>query len=237
MTGLCGSLRFLASSAYSESGGSCPQMPRTGPQRRRHVSTVAEESDDLALVERIRAGEKDAWNDLLDRHASRIFNLCLRMVGSREFATDLAQDAMVKIIEGIGTYDGRARLSTWIHRVTMNVVISKLRAEKHRRHASLEAARGSDAEHRPITMRDALEAGEPGPEASVEIEQQRRRVFDALLEIAPDQRAIIVLRDAQGLDYEQIADVLGIAVGTVKSRLFRARAALRQAIESHTDRS
>lgn len=210
-------------------------MPRTGPQRRRHVTTVAEESDDLALVDRIRAGEREAWGELLDRHADRVFNLCLRMVGNREFASDLAQDAMVKIIEGLGTYDGRARLSTWIHRVTMNVVISKLRAEKHRRHASLEAPRGSDTEHNPSSMRDRLETSEPSPGSNVEIDQQRRRVSAALLKISPDQRAIIVLRDAQGLDYEQIGDVLGIAVGTVKSRLFRARAALRQAIEHETN--
>jgi RNA polymerase sigma-70 factor, ECF subfamily len=210
-------------------------MPKTGPKRRRHVSTVAEESDDLALVERIKAGEKGAWDDLLARHADRIFNLCLRMVGSREFASDLAQDAMVKIIEGIGSYDGRARLSTWIHRVTTNVVISKLRAEKHRRHASLEAERPTNNEHTPSTLRQTLTSREPGPGSNVEVQQQRRRVSAALLKLGPDQRAIIVLRDSQGLDYEQIGEVLGIGIGTVKSRLFRARAALRVAIESEPE--
>jgi RNA polymerase sigma-70 factor (ECF subfamily) len=210
-------------------------MPKTGPKRRRHVSTVAEESDDLALVERIKAGEKAAWDELLARHADRMFNLCLRMVGSREFAADLAQDAMVKVIEGIGTYDGRARLSTWIHRVTTNVVISKLRAEKHRRHASLEAGPSGNHEQAPSSLRQSLTTREPAPESNVEVQQQRRRVTAALLKLSPDQRAIIVLRDSQGLDYEQIGDVLGIGVGTVKSRLFRARAALRDAIENEPE--
>lgn len=207
-------------------------MQRTGPSRRRHVSTVADESDDLALVERVRAGDPAAWTELLDRHSGRIYNLCLRMVGKREFAADLAQDAMVKIIEGLDSYDGRARLSTWIHRVTTNVVISKLRAEKHRRHASIEASRSPDSEHSPASIRQTLEDREPGPASSVEIRQQRHRLSEALLRLTPDQRAIIVLRDAQGLDYEQIGEVLGIAVGTVKSRLFRARGALREAVEA-----
>lgn len=168
------------------------------------------------------------------------------MVGDRERAADLTQDAMVRIIEGIKTYDGRAKLSTWMIRVTMNVCLSKLRSEKLRRHASLDAGlegggnapagwsgdRGrAGAERVPD-----LQGREPAAELSVEREETRRLVAAALDRILPEQRAILVLRDSRNLEYEQIAEVLDVPVGTVKSRLFRARSALREVLES-MDRS
>jgi RNA polymerase sigma-70 factor, ECF subfamily len=166
------------------------------------------------------------------------------MVGDREQAADLTQDAMVRIIEGIKTYDGRAKLSTWMIRVTMNVCLSKLRSEKLRRHASLDAGleagsggsswggdRGRGGRGSAERVPDQ-QVREPGAELSVEREETRRLVAAALLRILPEQRAILVLRDSKGLEYEQIAEVLDVPVGTVKSRLFRARSALREALET-----
>jgi RNA polymerase sigma-70 factor (ECF subfamily) len=123
-------------------------------------------------------------------------------------------------------------------RVTMNVCLSKLRSEKLRRHASLDApALDSDSRGRPDgrTHADRLaddHEREPEPDRSVQQLELRSLVTAGLLRITPEQQAILVLRDARGLDYDQIAEVLNIPVGTVKSRLFRARAALRDAIES-----
>ncbi len=101
------------------------------------------DAEDLILVKQIQSGESSAWAKLLTRYQDRLFGVCIRMVGDREQAADLTQDAMVRIIEGIKSYDGRAKLSTWMIRVTMNVCLSKLRSEKLRRHASLDA--GMDA--------------------------------------------------------------------------------------------
>jgi RNA polymerase sigma-70 factor (ECF subfamily) len=122
-------------------------------------------------------------------------------------------------------------------RVTMNVCLSHLRAAKVRRHKSLDAPikspfMGGDAQESPITtLGSKVGAMEPGADSSVQQHEQQRRLLAALADLDPDQRAIIVLRDVQGLDYEQIAAALEVAVGTVKSRLFRARLALRQLIE------
>lgn len=161
------------------------------------------------------------------------------MVGDRDMAADLTQDSMVRIIEGLNTYDGRSKLSTWMIRVTMNVCLSKMRSEKLRRHASLDAApesgggggRGRETRSAADRVADFQER-EQTPVSSVQRDELRRMVAAALLRVAPEQRAILVLRDSRDLDYEQIAEVLGVPVGTVKSRLFRAREALREALES-----
>ncbi len=188
-----------------------------------------DDARDLALVERIRAGDPDAWGELLSSYQDRLYSICVRMVHDRELARDLTQDAMVKIIQGLESFDARAKLSTWMIRVTMNVCLSRLRSEKLRRHASLEQLRaGGDS----LERERMIAAGrEPDPTAGVSQEEGRDMLARALQEISDEHRAILVLRDMRGLDYEQIAQVLDIAVGTVKSRLFRARSALRDAIE------
>jgi RNA polymerase sigma-70 factor, ECF subfamily len=202
------------------------------------------DAQELALVRRIQSGDQGAWTPLLTRYQDRLFGVCVKMLGNRDLAADVTQDAMVKIIEGLGSYDGRAKLSTWMIRVTMNVCLSKLRSEKLRRHLSLEAlnsvggsgkggATGYYEDRRSGSDSLVDQKGtELAGQQSVEREETRRRVAAALLRVSPEQRAILVLRDSRGLDYEQIAEVLNVPVGTVKSRLFRARAALRDALEN-----
>jgi RNA polymerase sigma-70 factor (ECF subfamily) len=115
-------------------------------------------------------------------------------------------------------------------RVTMNVCLSRLRSEKLRAHASLE---GMAAPSGAQTAADLfVQQTEPSPSGGVEGDEEAERVLASLSELDPDQRAILVLCDCRGLPYEQIAEILGIAIGTVKSRLFRARAALRDAVET-----
>lgn len=202
----------------------------------RYVDQPAASDDvELGLVRAVQRGDSGALGTLLARYQDRLFAVCIRMVGDREMAADLTQDAMVKVIEGLSTYDGRAKLSTWVIRVTMNVCLSKLRSEKLRRHASLDALTSA----RPIQNANKPRQGgsfdvrsrEPGALEGVELDEVRRHVAAALLRVAPEQRAILILRDSRDLDYEQIAEALAVPVGTVKSRLFRARAALREALE------
>ena len=194
---------------------------------------------DRALVAEIRGagiGSRDAWGGLLTRYQDRLFAICLRMVSNRDVASDLTQDAFVKVLQGLDSWDGRSKLSTWIIRVTMNVCLSHLRAAKLRKTASLNddfspsLVRGMEGASSTLT-RSPLSDREPGPDEGVQSQDQRRRVLSALASLDPDQRAIIVLRDVQGLDYDQIAAALSVATGTVKSRLFRARLALRELLE------
>lgn len=213
--------------------GSCPRTLSPGvPKPLTHKpESPSDDAADLHLVALLQAGESSAWPELIRRYQDRLFSVCLRMVHDRELAADLTQDAFIKVIQGIGTFDGRSKLSTWMIRVTMNVCLSKLRAEKLRRHASIERLRdgpSGDGSGRGMAFEQSREQGAA---AGVEAHEDRERVAAALKELDPEQRAVLILADCRGLSYDHIADVLGVAVGTVKSRLFRARAALRDAVE------
>lgn len=202
------------------------------PQPLTHTQ-VDEDAQDLQLVEAIRRGDTQAWAKLITKHQDRVYATCVRMVHNRDLAADLAQDSFVKIIQGIGSFDGRAKFSTWMTRVVMNVCLSKLRSEKLRRHASLERMGQTTQTGDLEAARPQFEqTREPAAHAGVEEHEDRERVLTALRYLDPEHRAVLILCDCRGLPYEQIADVLGVAVGTVKSRLFRARNALREAVEA-----
>ncbi|MCH2161532.1 MAG: RNA polymerase sigma factor [Phycisphaerales bacterium] len=186
------------------------------------LGTAAPDVDpDMELLDAWKAGSKKALDVLFKRYERRIFAICLRMLGNPEVAADVAQDAFLRIYEGLRKFDGRARFSTWSVRVTLNCVYSFLRRERLRRHAPLpEPGEGRDPR-----------SAEPAPHQRVEQVNLRRDVVTALGGIDLEARAILVLRDLQGLDYADIAEVIGTPIGTVKSRLFRARAALRESLE------
>ncbi len=225
-----------------ERPGSAPRTPGSTPAPLAAGSTPAPTSDpasapaaaagdevqDLALVHAIIRGEAGAWRLLLGRHQTNVYNLCVRLVGDRDLAQDLAQDTLVKIVQNIRRFDGRAKFSTWLYRITMNVCLSRLRAEKVRRHSSLDDHSRDDAP----SPASRLEGREPDASSGVLTGEHNRWVLEALEALDPEQRAILLLRDTRDLDYDQIAEVLEVPVGTVKSRLFRARAAFRQALES-----
>lgn len=225
--------------------GILPPSPHDGAQRavtppdaqRDSAPDPGRDTDqrDLQLVRAIRdadpAARAAAWSTLLEAYEDRLYGVCLRMVRNPDTARDLTQDAFVKVIQGLDSYDGRARLSTWMIRVTMNVCLSHLRKQKLRRHASLDAPTRAAAD-RPWSLGASLEQStEPAADSPVERSQMRRRIEEGLAQLEEDHRAVLVLRDIRGLDYREIAEVLAVPIGTVKSRLFRARAALRDELE------
>lgn len=202
--------------------------------RPQHPSASARSAPDwpqreAALVARIRQrglADRDAWNQLLAAHQDRLYAVCLRMVG-RDAAADLTQDAMIKILQGLDGYDGRSQVGTWMIRVAMNACLSWLRGQKLRRHKGLGVDEGSV---RSLGTQGGHRELSPGQ--GVQEQERQAALVAALADLPDDQRAIVVLRDVQGLDYDQIAECLQIAVGTVKSRLFRARLALRELTEA-----
>lgn len=187
------------------------------------------ESDDWALIARARTGDPNAWEGIVSRHQDRVYTLCLRLTGEPELAADMTQDTFIKAIQGLRGFDQRSLLSTWLYRIATNTCLSELRS---RRHKSRARGEGSDPAQGPISATANLESREPPASSGVEREDARRRMIEGLARITDDQRAIIVLRDVRGLDYAQVAAVLRIAPGTVRSRLFRARAALRKELSA-----
>lgn len=192
------------------------------------------EPDDESLVRRAQQGADDgraALEQLLLRHERRIYATCLRMVGDAESARDLTQDTFVRVIGAIGSFDGRAKFTTWMTRIAMNACISHQRRARLRRGPSLDDhAVGADGSSAP--KRDLLAGTEPTPIGRVELDEDLGRLAGAFRSLDAEQRAILVLRDVRGLDYREVAETLSIPVGTVKSRLFRARQALREAVEA-----
>ena len=186
------------------------------------------------LVTAVRRGDHAALGRLLELHQHRLYNVCLRMVGHRDDAAELTQDAMLKIIEHIGDFKGHSALGTWMIRIAMNLSLSHLRKRKLRRTTSLDADNGryvpaGDGGTQAAPLRDRLAGSrEPDPSQHVQQREMVARLHQALGRLDDDFRAVLVLRDIDQMDYRQIAEVLGVAVGTVKSRLFRARLALRQ---------
>jgi RNA polymerase sigma-70 factor (ECF subfamily) len=167
------------------------------------------------MLDRARAGDREALAHLLGPELDRIYAVCRRMVRGRGDAEDLAQEALVRIIRGLPSFDGRSSLSTWMTRVAINTCLSWGRSRSRRSE---------------ITLAFPPEA-EPDRPAGVQSEPEEvARIDRALERLSPEHRAILVLRDVRELDYEQIGAALDLPVGTVKSRLFRARAAFREAM-------
>ena len=210
------------------------------PARRDPVDDA--DARDMSLVAAWRAGDEAALAELLDGYRDRLFGVCVRMVNDHDVAADMTQEAMVKIIHGLPRFSGRSKLSTWMIRVTMNVCLTWRRKQRLRRHASLDSIRvgGSDAAGGGGDSLASMlpDEREPGAEGRVEQIEIRQRLRQAMEQIEPQQRAILILRDVQGFDYREIASILAIPEGTVKSRLFRARVALRESMERlRTNRS
>lgn len=186
------------------------------------------------LVAEAQRGDSAALSDLLEMHQNRLFNVARRMVGNRDDAAEITQDAMCRIIEHIGTYDGRSAIGTWMVRIVMNLAISHGRKQRRRQGISIDANySGGDSGDTWVdqvgTLRQRMaDYREPNPEFRVEHSEMVERLHEALDLLDEDFKAVIVLRDFDGLDYQQIGQALDIPVGTVKSRLFRARLALRE---------
>lgn len=194
------------------------------------------------LLEQIRGGNRTALGLLLKAQERRLYNVCLRMVSNRDDAAEVCQDAMLKIVQSIDRYRGEAALSTWMIRIAMNTSISHLRKRRLRQTVSLDGSNngrgGTDAGNDPPSLGLALaDDREPGPVSRVETDEMLDRLQRAIAGIDDDFRAVLVLRDIDEMEYQQVADTLELPIGTVKSRLFRARLALREQMEKLCDPS
>ena len=193
---------------------------------------MSQQSDSL-LIEQVRDGDTAALGQLLELHQNRLFSIALRMVSNRDDAAEVTQDAMLKIIQHIDTFRNEAQITTWMTRIVMNQAITRLRRRKLRDHASLDTTRTTHPDGEQTgTLRKVLEDHrELEPSQRVQDGEMIDQLLNAIDRLDTDFRAVLVLRDLEEMDYQQIAETLQIKVGTVKSRLFRARLALRQEMQ------
>lgn len=179
---------------------------------------------DEDLIRRYLDGDVQAFGTLVERHERRVYNLALRMTGREEDARDATQDAFLSALRKLKGFRGEAAFTTWLHRVTVNACYDLLR--KRQRAPLLHERPPDEGPPRP-------EPAEPDHADTVDLSVDVQR---ALLEVPPDFRATLILCDVQDLPYEEAAAILGVPIGTVKSRLHRGRVALGRALGVPTPR-
>ena len=178
---------------------------------------------DTELVSRFQAGDQSAFSHIVQRYQDRVYTVCLRFMRDRQVAEDVAQDVFLALYRSLHTFRGDSALSTWVFRVAVNHCKNRrlYRSRRHLdRHEPLEGTGPDDGPKREIA------ADGPSADAALAGEQARALLWAALDRLDDEQRSIIVLRDVQDLSYEEIADILELPRGTVKSRLHRARSQL-----------
>ncbi|HEV2382619.1 MAG TPA: RNA polymerase sigma factor [Terriglobia bacterium] len=176
------------------------------------------------LVKRCLAGEDSAWEELLKAHNRKVYNLCYRFTGRSGEAEDLTQEVFIKIFQTLRTYDdAQGAFSTWLNRVARNHLVDHYRrTHKDRLTSSLE--------EEPSVLQETPST-EEHPMARLESQERRELLQAALDRLSPDMREAVILRDFQDLDYDEIAQVLGVPQGTVKSRINRGRLELARVLK------
>ena len=180
------------------------------------------------LIRRAQQGDNVAFEELLLLHQKKVYNLCLRMSANPDDALDLSQEAFLRAWRSLGQYQFEASFSTWLFRLTSNICIDFLRRKKRRQETSLTESYDDSDEGAELSVPDA----QPGPEQQAMTNETKIELARAMEQLSPEHREILQLRVIEDLQYEQIADILGVRVGTVKSRLARARLSFRKILKA-----
>lgn len=175
--------------------------------------------DDQTLIEACRAGETEAFGILVRRYQDRLYPTVLRLTGCAENAQDLLQETFLKAFEKLAKFQGDSSFYTWVYRIAVNLALSGRR--RRRPHASLDEGPYG------YSGLPVIDPRETDPSLPLERVERERMIQDALNSLAADHRAVVVMKEYDGLRYEEIGAILGIPVGTVRSRLHRARCELR----------
>ena len=183
------------------------------------------------LVRRCVAGDAAAWEEIVRKYHRRIYNLCYRFAGTADDAQDLTQEVFIKMYRTLGSYDvERGAFVTWVTTMTRNLLVDHFRKTKQDRMTdSLDATTSDHEDAMPLS--EKIEDKALPPDAGVQSRETREAVHAALQKLSPDLREAVILRDLQDLDYREIAVVLKVPEGTVKSRINRGRVELARLLQ------
>ncbi|MDQ2800704.1 MAG: sigma-70 family RNA polymerase sigma factor [Armatimonadota bacterium] len=185
---------------------------------------------DLSLVERCRANDEAAFNEVVSRYKNKVYNYIYRMTGSSDDAEDLTQEVFIRMYTSIDSFRSQSSLNTWLFRIAGNLCIDRFRRSKNRTAAYSLDDPISDGEGE--TGREVADHTYE-PQRLLENEEMAEQIQGALAQLPEKLRATLLLHDIEGLPYEEIAQVVGCPLGTVKSRLFNARMQLRQRLSGY----
>jgi RNA polymerase sigma-70 factor (ECF subfamily) len=181
-----------------------------------------QQSRDWELTRRSQAGDTEAFGTLITKYRGKIFAVVYGMVRNEHDASDLTQEGFVKAWQSINQFKGRSSFYTWLYSITINVTIESIR-QKGRREE--------------VELNDAIPSSLPDPRVSCQRREIRERVHAALTELSPEHREVLVLKELDGLQYHEIAQVLNLSIGTVMSRVFYARKRLQSVLRFFTAKS
>jgi RNA polymerase sigma-70 factor (ECF subfamily) len=201
---------------------------------------VRQPRPDVEMIRQAQAGDRGAYGQLVVLYQDRLYNAILRLVGDRDEALELTQETFTRGLIKIDTFRGDASPYTWLFRIAVNLAISQLRKVGRNRVFSLDRpgrngwGRGGEDDDQAGGLLDQVaQDRSEGPPQRVERRERDGVVLEALGRLDAEYRAVLVMRDIEGFDYQQMADVLGLPLGTLKSRLFRARLALRDELKPY----
>lgn len=182
----------------------------------------SERQQEQALIQRCKDGEINAFDELVKRYEKRVYSFAYRIAGNPDDASDVAQEAFIRVFHSVGTFRGDANFTTWIYRIVTNVYLDERKKSKSHRHVSLDEY--IDLEENSVSRQIVDDS--PTPDQVVENKERDAAVQEAICTLPDYQRVIVTLYHIQNRSYEEIAEILNLPIGTVKSRLNRARLAL-----------
>jgi RNA polymerase sigma-70 factor (ECF subfamily) len=211
--------------------GRVAAMPQPAEQI---VDPVAQQA--ARLMRQAQLGDRMSFGQIVTLYQDRIYNAILRVVGDVEESQELTQDAFTRALVKLDDFRGDAQPYTWLFRIAINLAISRLRKERRHRVFSIDGngeAQGNGELSRGESAANRIASVAPQPLETMEKHERDQQVLAALGRLDTEYRAVLVMRDIEGFDYQQMASVLDLPLGTLKSRLFRARLALRDELKGY----
>jgi RNA polymerase sigma-70 factor, ECF subfamily len=190
------------------------------------VGRSDEDTEDVRLMQLVAGGDTSAFEQLVERHQALVAGTVARMLGSNSDVEDIAQQVFIRVWKSARRYVPRAKFTTWLLKITRNLVFNELRRSKRHAHVPLQSEPGAEG----IPLKDEMN---PAPDASLLETELQRAIDEAIMQLPESQRMALVLRRYEQLSYEQIAEVLDLSVPAVKSVLFRARTELRTRLSKY----
>jgi len=186
-----------------------------------------DEKDDYSLIRAFHAGDRTAFDIIVLKHKDRVFNLCLRFLGNYHEAEDTAQDVFIKAYGSLRSFRFESSFFTWLYRIAVNTCKNKIKSREYR-FKKMSAGMDNPEESPGLHRLERLDDPVSNPALDLEKKETMKALQCAIDSLPPDQKSVVILRDIQGLSYEEMADITGFKLGTLKSRLSRARNALKE---------
>lgn len=186
---------------------------------------MSDEKTDI-LIKSALKGDMQSFEELMYQYEKKVYNVALRVFKNPEDAKDISQDVFIKIYKNLDKFDNKSSFSTWIYRITTNTCIDELRKRKGKETVSID----NDIEDDEGRFKREFADNEPTPEEKVISKEGESEIIKSMNTLSDEHRTIIVMRDIEGLSYTEISEIIGVSIGTVKSRISRARLQLKNII-------